>query len=254
MDKVILFIVFFIMAMAVVWLFLEMGRANAGRQYIMPFCQSIQRYRFNELWKTKVREAYNSVTIGMTFEEINKRFKATQESIVLQDTVEVCEIPPDMKTLFFYDSFLQKTQSDSSIKEYMNNNEEEFKTGIAKATELIKKEAETKIIPVLVSEETLPSGAIKAIYRWDLNIEYVTSQTDVSGVVTTHGTDFTHGRGFNYNYDSKNSSVSSGYSSTNLNAVTQQNAHSTTTEKSYIQMTFEDGKMVKREQKGLFEI
>ena len=141
-------------------------------------------------------------------------------------------------------------QSDLSIQEYMIVNEAEFKMDLDSAASQIKKEAETKLIPNLISEETLPSGAVRAVYRWDLDIDYITSKTDASGVSTMLGTASTHGQSF-----TNNSPYSSTFSASSiLNAVSHQNAHSTTTEKSYIQMTFEDGKMVKREQKGLFEI
>ena len=164
--------------------------------------------RFQKLWESKVREAYNSVAIGMTVEEVNKIFNTAKESIVFQDGIETHEILHGRKKL------------------------------LAEAAIQIKRKVESKFIPNLISEETLPSGVIKSVYRWDLNIGYITSQTDASGVGTTLGVGTTPG-----------SSASQVYGFAN-----RQNTHSTTTEKAYIQITFEDGKMVKREQKGLFEI
>lgn len=158
--------------------------------------------RFQKLWESKVREAYNSVAIGMTVEEVNKIFNTAKESIVFQDGIETHEIPHGKKML------------------------------LVMAATQIKKEVESKLIPNLISEETLPSGVIKSVYRWDLNIGYITSQTDGSGVGTTPGT-----------------SASQTYVFAN-----RQNIHSITIEKAYIQITFEDGKIVKREQKGLFDI
>ena len=92
------FVIFAVICfLVVIW---KRGKNKAGRYLIMPFCHDIQRYRFDGLWKIKVRETYNSISIGMTFEEINERFNAAQESILLQGTVEPQEIPPYLKSPF----------------------------------------------------------------------------------------------------------------------------------------------------------
>ena len=193
----------------VLWVFsLVAGVAGFVKEYLDEGDRLHALDRFQKLWESKVREAYNSVAIGMTVEEVNKIFNTAKESIVFQDGIETHEILHGRKKL------------------------------LAEAAIQIKRKVESKFIPNLISEETLPSGVIKSVYRWDLNIGYITSQTDASGVGTTLGVGTTPG-----------SSASQVYGFAN-----RQNTHSTTTEKAYIQITFEDGKMVKREQKGLFEI
>ena len=55
--------------------------------------------RFQKLWERKIREAYNSVAIGMTVEEVNKIFNTAKESIVFQDGIETHEILHGRKKL-----------------------------------------------------------------------------------------------------------------------------------------------------------
>ena len=247
----------------------DIGGLTQGRELIPLFCESVQRYNFMTKWKEKIREAYNSISMGMTFEEINQSFKRASISIETLPMITPSEIPPAIKSQYFPDgtgtvaieivsaSTVGLTpRSDIKIQEYMTANEEQFKASFQQTAEEIKKETENIVSPVLLREEKLTSGVIRSVYRWDLPFDFITSQTHGQNISDSFGNGHISGGSFSDTYSGGSYSTSSTSFGGNISMhiVTTNNSHSATTEKAYIQITFEDGKMVKREQEGLFDI
>ena len=91
--------------------------------------------------------------------------------------------------------------------------------------------------PNLVSEIILENGVNRKVYIWNLDWEYVVSKSSGVGVMPIHTTTFnTGGNGMSFSNGTA-TSFSSGQ----------------TTRKAFIQMVFEDNKLVAKEQQGLYE-
>lgn len=99
------------------------------------------------------------------------------------------------------------------------------------------KNCEAISAPILVSEVILENGVNRKVYMWHLDWEYVVSKASGIGVMPIHTSTFnTGGNGISFNNGTA-TSFSAGQ----------------TTRKAFIQMVFEDNKLVAKEQQGLYE-
>lgn len=91
--------------------------------------------------------------------------------------------------------------------------------------------------PILVSEVMLENGVNRKVYMWHLDWEYVVSKSSGVGVMPIHTSSFnTGGNGISFGNGTA-TSFSSGQ----------------TTRKAFIQMVFENDKLIAKEQQGLYE-
>lgn len=90
---------------------------------------------------------------------------------------------------------------------------------------------------VLISERVLENGSNIKVYIWYLDWEYVVSKSSGVGVMPIHTSTFnTGGNGMSFSNGTA-TSFSSGK----------------TTQKAFIQMVFEDDKLIAKEQQGLYQ-
>lgn len=90
--------------------------------------------------------------------------------------------------------------------------------------------------PNLISEEKLKNGVIRKVYIWYLDWDYVDATTTSINTMPFHSSNInTGGNGMSFN-----------------NGVANNFSTGITSKKAHIQMVFENGKLVAKEQRGLF--
>ena len=231
-------IIFLIFPIVVIILFIGLavsGESARQEMLIRGFCNDLQFYNFQQKWKEVARDVYNSLSIGMTFDEAKVLFEASKEKIKPIEEIESFNGIP---------IFMMHKYAITKGREYIQAHKKQFDCYFTESSNYLRNTMKD-IKPVLMSEEKLSSGLIRTVYKWDLAFSYVTSQYDGKNIGNSVGGAVTFGA-------QNGNSIAGAY--TAINTTTTSDIHSATTEKAYIELTFEDGKMVSRTQKGLFEI